>query len=581
VTRRSAKLAVLVVAALGAAPLAGAGSAFAGVHPSTTNCATSTPSREGKFAGIVAPGTVRGGMATCLAARSPRAATPPQGAYNNTPPLVYNGGAVMDTTSSVTLTPIYWAPSGYSFTSSYQTLTERFITDVAHDSGSNANVFAALHQYTDGSSNKITGTFTAGTPISDTTAYPSSGGCTADAGKTYSDATGYSACLTDAQIETEISSVLSAHGLPSDLSHIYLIFLPKAVESCFTTQDNTSGGQCSLSQQGGAFCGYHSFLGSGAVYADMPYPISDNPVTGGTCSSDGGRIQGGFGVGNQSPNANLDADTVISVTSHELSEAVTDPYLNAWYDSSGNEIGDECAYIYGDTSSWGGSSGQFSDQTINGHHYFIQEEFSNAEYAANPSYSCIQSALPVTVRFTSIAPGAASVGGHYTVTASATYAIPVTLSVDASSTGICSLSGTASGSSVTFNAVGACRIDASQPGDSAHASTPPVQQAFIVRYSSRTTLSAPLKTLRYGHENAERLTFVVAPQTSLPAPTGKVAIVFGSTTMCTASLVGGRGSCVVPARFLRVGAHLGQARYAGSSKFTPSSSTQVRIVVTR
>ena len=40
-------------------------------------------------------------------------------------------------------------------------------------------------------------------------------------------------------------------------------------------------------------------------------------------------------------------DPEVGVFSHELIETMTDPNLNAWDDSSGNEIGDKCAYIYG------------------------------------------------------------------------------------------------------------------------------------------------------------------------------------------------------------------------------------------
>src|SRR5205807_4072958 len=36
-----------------------------------------------------------------------------------------------------------------------------------------------------------------------------------------------------------------------------------------------------------------------------------------------------------------------NVTGHELSEARSDPQLNAWYDSSGAENADKCAWIFG------------------------------------------------------------------------------------------------------------------------------------------------------------------------------------------------------------------------------------------
>ena len=48
----------------------------------------------------------------------------------------------MGTSSAVTVTPIYWAPSGFSYPSTYQGLTEQFLTNVAHDDGLSTNVFA-------------------------------------------------------------------------------------------------------------------------------------------------------------------------------------------------------------------------------------------------------------------------------------------------------------------------------------------------------------------------------------------------------------------------------------------------------
>ena len=57
---------------------------------------------------------------------------------------------------------------------------------------------------------------------------------------------------------------------------------------------------------------------------------------------------------------------------------LTDPDTSTgWYDSSGFENGDECAYIFGATQ---GAPGQFYNQVISGHHYFTQEEFSNRSF---------------------------------------------------------------------------------------------------------------------------------------------------------------------------------------------------------
>ena len=135
-------------------------------------------------------------------------------------------------------------------------------------------------------------------------------------------------------------------------------------------------------------------------------------------------------------------------------------------DSSGDEVADECAYIYGDTSSFGGTSGSEYNQTINGTHYFIQEEFSNQEYALNPNSSCVQESLSQAVTFTSTAPSNPHIGDTYEVTATASSGQPVSLSIDAAPGRGCSISSSTSGSTVTFNTVGTCTIDANQEGNS-------------------------------------------------------------------------------------------------------------------
>jgi hypothetical protein len=65
-----------------------------------------------------------------------------------------------------------------------------------------------------------------------------------------------------------------------------------------------------------------------------------------------------------------------NVTGHELSEARTDPSLNAWYDSSGAENADKCAWTFG------GSSVTFSNRTK----WKIQGNWSNYAYDHNTGY---------------------------------------------------------------------------------------------------------------------------------------------------------------------------------------------------
>lgn len=313
---------------------------------------------------------------------------PPEPAFNGAPPLLFNGSAgaancvftpcdngnVMMTaaTGPLVVVPIYWSPAGYPMSASYKNLITSYLGDVAQASGGTQNVFSVANEYY-GNNGQIQYNVRLGPVLTDTTAITS--GCKLDKADTtgiYADGSGYSACVDDAQLTAEVDSITAANGLPHDLSHIYVVYLPKGVETCFNPGSTTStkGGQaCTINHQPtAAYCAYHSTDNNNAVYANLSYPIYASPV-GYTCGSDAR-----FPVV-ESPNGNPDADTEISPTSHEINEALTDPDVQTgWYDQFGYENGDECAYIFGST---GGTPGGFFNQVINGGQFLTQEEFSN------------------------------------------------------------------------------------------------------------------------------------------------------------------------------------------------------------
>ncbi|MGH9302090.1 MAG: hypothetical protein ACRD0E_09425, partial [Acidimicrobiales bacterium] len=84
---------------------------------------------------------------------------------------------------------------------------------------------------------------------------------------------------------------------------------------------------------------------------------------------------------------------------------------------------------------------------------------------------------PQTIAFTG--PGTGNPGGTATLSATATSGLPVSFSVDATSTGICSVSGT-NGDTVTYAAAGNCVIDSNQPGNGTYAAAPQVSQTVVV-----------------------------------------------------------------------------------------------------
>jgi hypothetical protein len=289
-------------------------------------------------------------------------------------------------TGPLVITPIFWDPSGYSMSSSYKSELTTYLSDVAAASGTTSNVFSISTEYY-GTDGQIKYQIRAGKAINDTSRLPADG-CKlqhVDMSGIYSDGSGYSACLTDAQVIAETDRVVSQEGLPSNLSHIYALFLPKGVESCFYSGSvSTTKNACTINHEpSAAYCAYHSEAPSNNVYALMAYPITASPV-GYTCGSDAN-----FGTV-EAPNGNPAADTEVSPLSHEVNEAWTDPdTTTGWFDSSGYENGDECAYVYGPTS---GASAALYNQTINKHHYLTQEEFSNRSFFASGG-GCLQSGV--------------------------------------------------------------------------------------------------------------------------------------------------------------------------------------------
>ena len=194
------------------------------------------------------------------------------------PPLVYEGGPVMGTTAAgVTVTPVFWQPSGgtYVFPAGYESIIDGFVANVAAASGSSNNVFSIATEYSEGTKASISYRIHAGTPIVDTDAFPGNG-CTP--------AHGYPVCITDSQLRTELTRVTSSHRLTTDLAHFYPVFFPPGVETKDNIDNTTSVGD---------YCGYHRAFGSGSketVYGDLAYegsscsfgqaPTGTSPPTG-------------------------------------------------------------------------------------------------------------------------------------------------------------------------------------------------------------------------------------------------------------------------------------------------------------
>ncbi len=388
----------------GVAPVAGAAASTARSAPAVTAQAPKAKphlnwAQVSKPHGIVYRNGFRPQSAARPAAKASSSTNPASKAGSSTnpacagcdPPLLFGGGfSVMGgmttgaTPGEATITPIFWAGPGFSFSPNYANIIDKYIQDVAADSGKSTNAFSVATQYYQdllqgGGAQFIQYDFHAGAPINVNAPYPAPSettGCVPDSFNL-----GDTACVTDAALQSEVQSILTAHSLPADNAHLYMVFFPEGVQTCVGPGDDTNTA-CS----GTVYCGYHSVFnfennGSPAIYANMPYPGSTTtPDLLDGCTDPWN--------GPQDPNGNTFADAEISVTSHEANESITDWTGGSWIDATGNEEADNCADVYGNP---GGSTGAASDgfadgslynQSINGDHYYTQDEFSNADYAS-------------------------------------------------------------------------------------------------------------------------------------------------------------------------------------------------------
>jgi hypothetical protein len=304
----------------------------------------------GAGAKTVVPPRIGGAMGIVPAAGGPEIAA------GSNLPEVYHGGSVM---RDVTIHTIFWAPSGYHFEGSpasgvlgYQSVVQRFFTDIAHDSGHLSNIYSVLDQYGDGSG---PGSYSisynaAADSINDADGYPAGPDQCASP-------QGLATCVTDLELENEIDHEIGSGGPTArGLTNLWFIFLPPNVDTCIAP------GECGSN----AYGGYHSLsnLGHGVtIYAVIPDPLIEYTIPPGS-----------------DPEGNPDAEAAIDAAAHETVEAITDPAGDAWMDSNGNEVADKCEVGPEVGTPLGfAPDGSPYDELINGDQWLIQSMWSNAQ----------------------------------------------------------------------------------------------------------------------------------------------------------------------------------------------------------
>ena len=154
--------------------------------------------------------------------------------------------------------------------------------------------------------------------------------------------------LTDKNIATVVSNYVATQGGAST----------NAVYFVLTSTDVTaSSGFCTQ------YCGWHTKGTVGGV-ANVKYSFVGNA----------NRCLSGCAAQTTSPNGNPGVDGMISVLAHELVETLSDPLLNAWYDASGAENADKCAWTFG--AAQGQVGGAFYNVTMGARNFLIQRNLA-------------------------------------------------------------------------------------------------------------------------------------------------------------------------------------------------------------
>src|SRR5690349_18847771 len=193
--------------------------------------------------------------------------------------LYYNGGPVMTTNK---VYAIYWQPPGYQFPSGYSTEINQYFTDLQAANGKNTNTYDNATQYyqqsgsttqyvqehtTFAGSTLDTNTLPPLDPVNcpDTPVAADNGGA--------SGASTTAGCVTDQQVQQEISAVVKAKGWPVSNTTEFFMFTAPNIGTCFpatvtVTQNGVQTTEtvplCSFSY----FCAYHSAYFDSTVNAN-------------------------------------------------------------------------------------------------------------------------------------------------------------------------------------------------------------------------------------------------------------------------------------------------------------------------
>jgi hypothetical protein len=240
-------------------------------------------------------------------------------AHTTSPNLIYHGGKVQ--TAPTAVQPIFWGTSWANYTGQQVDGVNLFYSSVGDSSYANTN-----QEYTQ--NNSASQTVSAGVTTS-------------------ASVTDSSAAPTNApQTSTILAEVAKLYPHPTANAY-YPVYIDQP-------RGHTQ------------YCAWHSAGTINGVNVQFGFFF---------------KLDGDAGCDPQNPDSTWDEGTeaAVNVSGHELSEMMTDPQLNAWYDSKGAENADKCAWTFGAKPVSLGSGKTASS-------WKIQGNWSNNAYNAGRGY---------------------------------------------------------------------------------------------------------------------------------------------------------------------------------------------------
>jgi hypothetical protein len=233
--------------------------------------------------------------------------------------LIDHRGSILPT---INTHAIFW---GSVFPSGYQTNVQSFLTNL-NCSSCSSGLSGMIKQYTRGGNIISIGS---SLPIFDNSNPPTS-------------------APTTTAIANEVVKVINANHLTLDSNGMYLVYA-----SNFPSR--------------ASYCAFHGAATVRINGTNKTFTFGYMPNPSSQLSGCGAHYLPGY----QSSGLGESTDSAINVTTHELYETMTDPMTsgNAWYDATGYEIGDKCAWNWSTTIVQGSIT------------FYVQQEYSNTAHA--------------------------------------------------------------------------------------------------------------------------------------------------------------------------------------------------------